>query len=160
MKDLVEKLTSYNLFNYLFPGTVFAVLADRFTSYSFLQEDLLVAFFTYYFTGLAISRIGSLTIEPFLRKTRFVTFAPYENFVRRSKKDKKLEVLSEANNSYRTLVSVFISLGFLKIAELIFENPGVPEWALPLSLCLFLSILFLFSYRKQTMYITKRIDTN
>ena len=160
MKDLVEKLTSYNLFNYLFPGTVFAVLANRFTSYALLQEDLIVAFFTYYFIGLAISRIGSLIIEPILRKTRFVTFAPYKKYVRRSKEDKKLDVLSESNNSYRTLVSMFVSLGLLKVAEFVFENPSVPDWAVPLSLCLFLSVLFLFSYRKQTAYITKRIDTN
>lgn len=157
MKDIVEKLTSYNLFNYLLPGTVFSVLADRFTVYSFIQENLFVAFFAYYFTGMVISRIGSLTLEPLLRKTGFVKFAPYEDFVLCSAEDKKLEVLSEANNTYRTLATVFLSLGVLKIAEFALGHPNVPEWAEPLSLCSLLLILFLFSYRKQTAYITKRI---
>lgn len=160
MKELVEKLTSYNLFNYLLPGTVFSVLADSVTGYSFIQANLFIAFFAYYFTGLVISRIGSLILEPILRKIGFVKFAPYDDFVRCSEQDKKLEVLSEANNSYRTLATVFVALGILKFAELIFDHTKIPEWTAHISLSIFLLGLFLFSFRKQTTYIKNRIDCN
>jgi len=159
MKDFLEKLSSYNLFNYLFPGVIFSFLADRFTAYPFVQSDLLIAFFVYYFTGLVISRLGSLILEPLLRKTGFVEFAPYEDFVRCSRDDDKLDVLSEANNMYRILTTVFISLGILKVAELTFEYFNVRGWVPPVSLWVFLLILFLFAYRKQTEYITRRINS-
>lgn len=160
MKDLVEKLTSYNLFNYLLPGTVFSALADHLTAYNFIQPDLFVAFFVYYFTGLVISRIGSLALEPFLKKIRFVKFTPYEEFVRCSAKDKKLDVLSEANNSYRTLATVFLALAALKLVELFLGSWSASTWVAPVVMGLFLFALFLLSYRKQSSYITKRISAN
>ena len=67
MKEIINKLSSYNLFNYLLPGTVFVALTEAFTSFPFAQDDLLIALFLYYFIGLIISRIGSLFVEPFLR---------------------------------------------------------------------------------------------
>lgn len=158
MKELIEKLTSYNLFNYLLPGTVFVVLAENYTSYSFIHKNLFVVFFAYYFIGMVISRVGSLTVEPLLRKVGFVEFAPYEDFVRCSEKDQKLEVLSESNNTYRTLATVFIALGFLKLVEIILTRFSAANWVAPLILCTFLFGLFLLSYRKQTAYIKKRID--
>ncbi len=101
MKEILDKVSSYNIFNYLVPGIVFAVLAGKFTGYGFHQSNLFLGFFVYYFVGLVISRAGSLVLEPLLLKLGFVEFAPYDAFVRRSAQDKKLEVLSEANNSYR-----------------------------------------------------------
>jgi hypothetical protein len=68
MKDLIEKLSSYNLFNYLFPGVIFAVISEKMTSYSFLQDDIIVGVFVYYFIGLVVSRFGSLFLEPVLKK--------------------------------------------------------------------------------------------
>ena len=159
MKDLIEKLTSYNLFNYLVPGTVFSVLADSFTSYNFLQRDLFAAFFTYYFTGLVISRIGSIIIEPCLLKLRFVTFAPYPDFVRCSAIDNKLDVLSEANNTYRTFTTVFVALSLLKLIEILLRYFAAPIWLPQLLLCASLFVLFLLAYRKQTAYIRKRIES-
>jgi hypothetical protein len=159
VNDLIEKLTPYNLFNYLLPGTVFSYLASSFTDYTFIQSDLFVAFFAYYLTGMVISRVGSLIIEPFLKKYGFIKFAPYSDFVRCSKIDDKLNVLSEANNTYRTITTLFISLGALKVVELILARFSAPEWLPPLALCIFLFGLFLMAYRKQTSYIKKRIES-
>ena len=71
MEDLIKKISSYNLFNYLFPGIVFVVLAKMITPYSFLHEDIILGIFIYYFVGLSISKFGSLVIEPLLKKTSF-----------------------------------------------------------------------------------------
>jgi len=160
LKDLLEKLSSYNLFNYLLPGILFVILAEKITAYSFIQQDIIIGVFLYYFIGLVVSRVGSLTIEPFLKKIKFLKFADYPDFVAASKKDEKLDILSEQNNSYRTICSLFFLLLLLKIFEIIQSwFPALKEWDHFILLILLL-VLFLLSYRKQTNYITKRVKAN
>jgi len=117
MKDLLDKLSSYNIFNYLLPGILFAVFVDDMTSFHILQNDIVVGVFVYYFFGSVISRIGSLLIEPLLRKWGFVKFAPYEDFVRVSKADPNIEILSEANNMYRTICSLMLCVGVVALYD-------------------------------------------
>ncbi len=160
MKELLDKISSYNLFNYLFPGILFAVLSKEITTYSFLQENLIIGVFVYYFIGLVVSRIGSLIIEPIVRKLSFLKFADYKDFISASQKDSKIELLSEINNMYRTLTSLFILLILLKVYELIESKlPILKDWKSYILLALLL-FMFLFSYRKQTNYIIKRIKSN
>src|SRR3989338_2221551 len=115
MKDIIDKLSSYNLFNYLFPGVVFVVLAQALTHYSFVQQDILLGIFLYYFIGLVISRFGSLVIEPLLKRLSFLKFSDYRDFVAASKKDEKVDLFSEINNTYRNLCACFSLLILLKI---------------------------------------------
>jgi hypothetical protein len=159
MKDFLDKLTSYNIFNYLLPGVLFSILATKFANLNLVFDDFIIGVFAYYFTGLIISRFGSIVIEPFLKVIRFVKFADYKDFIEASKNDSKIEVLSESNNMYRTLISMFtllfVTIGFQKLADnwLFLKNN---QDAIFLSILL---LLFLLSYRKQTNYITKRIKT-
>lgn len=67
MDGLLDKISSYNIFNYLLPCSIFAVVADALTSFHVLQEDIVIGLFLYYFIGLVVSRVGSLVIEPSLR---------------------------------------------------------------------------------------------
>ncbi|HEX9503667.1 MAG TPA: hypothetical protein VF974_05095 [Patescibacteria group bacterium] len=160
MKELLDKLDTYKLFNYLLPGVLFVVLLDKFMIHSFTWGDLLVGAFVCYFIGLVISRFGSLFIEPFLKKISFLKFADYKDFVNASEKDSKIEILSEANNMYRTFISLFVLLILGKIYKQ-FESvfPQLSQWNFYIISILLLS-LFLFSYKKQTAYIKKRIETN
>lgn len=160
MKDLLDKLSSYNLFNYLLPGIIFVVLASEVTHYSFIQQDIVIGAFLYYFIGLVISRFGSLVIEPLLKYLSFLQFADYKDFIAASKKDEKIELLSEVNNTYRTLSSLFILLLLLKLHEKV-EGifPILKGWDAVILMVLML-IIFLLSYRKQTSYITKRIKVS
>jgi len=160
MKDLMDKLSSYNIFNYLFPGVVFVVITSKLTTYNLIQQDIIVGAFLYYFIGLIISRIGSIFIEPLLKLVKFVKFADYKEFVKATKTDSKIDTLSEVNNMYRTICSLFLMLIVLKGFEWL-----TTKWIFLAerkieTLIIFLFILFLFSYRKQTSYITKRIDAN
>ena len=160
MKELLDKLSSYNIFNYLLPGIVFVVLAGKLTHYSLIQADIVLGAFLYYFIGLVISRIGSLVIEPVLKKLSFVKFAEYKDFVAVSKDDPKLEILSESNNTYRTLTAMFLLLISLKIYEKASSYfPRVSKWNAEIVVVL-LFFMFLFAYRKQTRYITQRIGAN
>jgi hypothetical protein len=157
MNILLEKLSSYNIFNYLFPGIIFVIIAESLTSFSFIQENILIGLFLYYFIGLVISRIGSLVVEPLLKRIKFLIFADYSDFVAASKTDKKIELFSEINNMYRTICSLFLLLIFTRIyEEITILLPLIDKWGMEiLTVCLF--FLFLFSYRKQTEYIKKCI---
>lgn len=157
MNDFLEKLSPYNIFNYLLPGIVFVVLAEGLTTFHFIQQDIIIGVFFYYFIGLIISRIGSITIEPFLKWSGFVKFTPYADFVFASKEDNLINELSEANNMYRTFCSLFISLIILKIYELLsIRLPILGKW-IDILLIVGLLALFCISYRKQTQYVVKRI---
>lgn len=157
LEDLWTKISSYNIFNYLLPGVLFAVLAQASTGFKIEQPNLLLAAFVYYFIGMVVSRIGSLILEPLLKFIGFLKFADYRDFVRASEKDAKLETLSEANNTYRTLCSLFVCLGGVWGFKIFLrEFPAAESWVIYLAAS-FLFVLFLFSYRKQTNYITKRI---
>ena len=157
MNELFNKLSSYNIFNYLLPGILFAIFAGEIIHYPLVQRDILTGAFLYYFLGLVVSRFGSLTIEPILKWLRFVKFADYKDFVLVSQKDPKLDVLSEVNNTYRTLAALFSLLLLLKLyVKLEARFPGLKEWDITIMAVLLL-VMFLFSYRKQTAYITKRI---
>lgn len=159
MKELLEKLSSYNLFNYLLPGVIFAIVAKQFLGLDLSQPDLLLAAFLYYFLGMLISRVGSLVVEPILKKVSFVKFSDYSKYASAVQKDKTIETLSEANNTYRTMIALFIvSLvikGYLWLATVypFFETHAT------IILILSATVLFLFSYRKQTSYVYKRIDS-
>lgn len=160
MKELLDRLSSYNLFNYLLPGILFVVMSKQFTRYSFIQNDIVLGVFVYYFIGMVVSRFGSLIIEPLLRRISFLKFADYKDFVTATKKDEKIELLSESNNTYRTLCALFGLLLLLKVYERVEDGfMWVKEWGW-VGLIAILLIMFLFSYQKQTAYITKRIKAN
>jgi hypothetical protein len=160
MKELLSQISSYNLFNYLFPGILFALLAGDLIRYPVFQKDILISAFLCYFLGLMISRFGSLVIDPVLKKISFIKFSDYRDYVIASKKDEQLLVLSEANNTYRTLSALFLLLLLLKgYAKIEARLPFLKPWDSAI-LAVSLLVMFLFSYRKQTGYITKRVKAN
>jgi hypothetical protein len=159
MKDILQKLSTYNIFNYLLPGIVFVSLLRYFTSYDLVIAEVLIGAFLYYFIGMIISRIGSLIIEPFLKKVKLIKFSNYKKFVAASKSDDKIELFSEINNMYRTFLSMLIILLTIVIQESapkFFELSNTTKSIIGLLALIF---LFLLSYRKQTEYINKRIDS-
>jgi hypothetical protein len=160
MNELLGKVSSYNLFNYLFSGVLFVALSTAFTSYSFIQEDLVIGIFVYYFIGLVISRLGSLIVEPVLKSLSFVKFTSYSDFVTALKKDPSLDILSEVNNMYRTLVSVCAGVLLLLFYDLLKTKFFWVQDSETYGLLTVLIVIFLFAYRKQTTYITNRVEVN
>lgn len=157
MSEIVDKISSYNLFNNLLPGAVFAVLLSMLTRYNILQDDILAGAFFYYFVGMVISRIGSLVIEFTLKKIHLVKFSDYGDYVAASSKDSKIEILSEVNNMYRTFVSLFLCLGLCKLYELVRYEQLFMNNLFEVSMIIGLFLLFITSYRKQSAYINKRV---
>ena len=160
MTEFINKISRYNFLNYLFTGRLFVGVVDQFTKFSFIQSNLLLAPFIYYFIGLVISRIGSLLVEPILEMMRFIHLTDYHQYLTALKNDPSIEILSEANNLYRTLCSLFLVILFLKGFSVLQEYYPILKNISELLLTCVLFIIFLFSYRKQTKYITKRITKN
>lgn len=157
MEELLKKLSSYNIFNYLLPGIVFVILAKEVFGYSLYVDNLILGVFYYYFLGLIISRIGSIIIEPILNMLGVVTLLDYQRFVRATMLDAKIDTLSESKNMFRTMAALIVCLSFLKLVL------WVSSWALNIEgviltiLLSFLFILFILGYKKQCDYISKRI---
>ena len=103
MNELFNKISSYNILNYLLPGVLYVILINYFTEYSISHENVLIGVVLYYFIGLTISRISSLIIEPLLKKWKFVVFRDYRLYLNACKKDSKLDVLVETSNKFRVL---------------------------------------------------------
>lgn len=160
VKDLLDKLSSYNIFNYLLPGILFAAFVDGLTTLRVLQKDVVVGVFIYYFLGSVVSRVGSLLVEPILKRMKFVQFAPYTAFVKATKVDAKIEILSEQNNMYRTFIALFVSVA--AVAAYDKASLAVPflHVAAPYVCIAGLLVLYMFSYQKQTAYVKKRVEAS
>lgn len=158
ISKIVDKISSYQLFNYFFPGVIFNFVVDQSMSFKIAPEDILYRIFIYYVTGMILSRIGSTIVEPIYKKICFVIYAKYKIFLDSEEKDLKINPLVLENNTYRTLIATFFSLFCLFLIDQIewlhdkYQHPIAI-----ISYLLFLILLFSLAYRKQTTYIRKRV---
>ena len=160
MNELIQKISSYNIFNFLLPGIIFVVFLSKVSRFNLILDDILLALFFYYFLGLILSRIGSLLIEPILLKIGFIKFSKYDKFLEAIKKDDGILLQNEINNSFRTLISVFVMILFALLFEKGLQYFDVNKEVFEYLLVISIIVLFLFSYRKQSSYINKRIKSN
>ena len=160
IESLVEKVSAYSIFNFLLPGVIFATTFELITQFTVFTGNIIVDIVITYFTGMVLSRIGSLVVEPIFKSIRIIKFAQYEDYLTAEKKDSKLITLLQENNIYRNMTTVFLTLLIVKIGMPIQQNfPNFHlyfNWVWPIALL----FLFAISYRKQTAYIHKRITTN
>ena len=156
VNELLAKISSYNIFNYLVPGALFVISTKRLALVDIDNPDLATKLLTYYIVGLIISRAGSLIIEPLMRWTKAVRYAPYKDYVLASQKDVKIEVLVEVSNTYRTLAAVFLSLlaGFSATER---DWGSAKPW-IGVATLLLLAAMFLASFAKQVLYVRRRVE--
>ncbi|HBD1022535.1 TPA: phosphohistidine phosphatase [Escherichia coli] len=155
MDGLWGKISSYNIFNNLFPGALFIYLFERATNVILSTDDVVKNVVLYYFTGIIIGRIGSIVFEPVLKFLGLVKFVPYEEYISACRKDNKIELLQETANMYRTLFSM--SLVFLFslffVSFVVGGDYMASKW-----ISLFLIFVFIVSYVKQIKFITLRVS--
>ena len=149
MTDLLGKLSTYHFFNYLLPGAIFSVLADRLSLVE-VPEDAIQQFVWFYFVGLVLS-------EPILGKLRLVEYESYEDYLRACEADTKIEVMVEVSNTYRTLATGFVALLVCALYFGVVRGLGMPPDVQHYLLLGLLSALFLLSFRKQAYFVTKRV---
>ena len=158
MDKIIDKISAYNIFTNLFPGVVYCFLTEKFFGIALIQDDLLIALFLYYFSGMVISRISSVVLEPLLELTEFVKFADYKSYVVASKDDKQIGVLLETNNSYRSIVALLFSvLASGAWTTVMSAYPTIQSYSHYILTCA-LIVLFLLAYRKQTQYLVARVE--
>lgn len=159
METLIQKISSYELFNNFLPGMIFYLFTkDILNTGSNFTDGIMESLFLCYFIGIVISRVGSIIIEPIFKCIGIIKYAPYKYFIKAEKEDPKLIQLSETNNMYRTLVSTVLCIYIFHISNKIFNHyESLNEFKFEL-LIICLLILFSNSYRKQTEYIRKRVE--
>jgi magnesium-transporting ATPase (P-type) len=154
MEKFIEKLSKYNLFNYLLPGIILGLYLEKMTSYKILDSNPLINIFIFYFIGLIISRVGSIIIETFLKCVDIIKFANYNRYYEAEKNDDKMQELVTDNNMYRTIMALFFTI----IITHYINSYNIPSNELAIYVSYFLFFLFLFSFIKQTNYINKRVN--
>jgi hypothetical protein len=156
MTDLLGKLSTYHFFNYLLPGAVFSMLAQRLSLVE-MPSDVVEQFVWFYFVGLILSRIGSLLVEPALIKLKIIEYGCYEDYLYAHERDAKLELMVEVSNTYRTLATGFIALIFCVAYFGIVRAFGFSTSLQHFLFLGLLAVLFLLSLKKQAMFVTKRV---
>lgn len=164
LAQIVEKISSYNIVNNLYPGILFVYVLKIMLGTNLLSDNWLENLIVFYFVGMVLSRTGSIIIEPVMKKIKIIKYVPYQDYVKASSIDPIVDTLSETNNTYRTLLSTFICAFVYKLGtsinEVCLKNKIIflqenKDWIL-LTL---LILLFVFSYVKQTSYVRKRVES-
>lgn len=168
VKSISGKISSYNIFNNLLPGIIFCYALSKTTRFSFSTDNILEQLFIWYFTGMIISRIGSIFVESTLKKLKFkekpyLEFADYEQYTAASEAKPFIAILSETNNTYRTIVALFISLGVFYLYDIFFfdwiaEKCAIGNKLVVIIVEVLLIILFVKSYKKQTDYVRRQVE--
>lgn len=159
MEKILEKISAYQFLNYIIPGTIFIILLDVFCIYNLLQYNIFLILFGRYFLGVILSRIGSLVIEFYLKKWKFIVFASYEDFKDAESQNPKVSILSTENNLYRTILAMLLILLILFGLNLIpIVNIFLHTKWMALTTIVLTIFLFLFAYRKQTSYVRKTVE--
>ncbi len=158
MDEILKKISTYNIFNYLLPGTIYIVLVTKFTDYNLVETNFFSMLVISYFIGLVISRLGSFLLEPALRKLKIVPVGEYSDFVMVSKADPKIELFSEISNMYRSLSTMCLCILTTFLYWVISKGEISQKNILLSILFIGLFVLFIASHSKQNSYLNKRIN--
>lgn len=166
-KLLVDKISEYEVINNFIPGIIFVWAYNIIIGVSINGENLMENICVYYVIGLAVGRVGSIILEPLMlmkiKGKAFAIRAEYTDYMEAEKVDSMVRILNSKNNLYRSLLATSFCLLLLDIAKMIMSQ--VLDGQMPSSsqtgiliVSLLLSLLFAFSYRKQTDYIKRRVE--
>ena len=158
-----EKIPFYNLLNMFLIGLVFAgcnilmfmakIIPFANTNLTGIKnigfETVLTVFFfaVIYEIGLIINRIGSVIIEPILKKTKLIPFNNnYKKFNEVKKTNSIMDVLSMEYALARSTITLFFILSIVAMTQL--------KWILVL-VFVGITVLFILSARKHCFKITE-----
>ena len=158
MNGVIEKLGSYQLLTNLLPGAFFTIAMKYFWGMSLPTDNIVEEILVYYFIGLVVSRIGSLAIEPLLKKFKMIQYTAYPSYVNAVKADQKIDTLSEMNNYLRSLVTCVILLPLMKAFQVMAIHWAWFSLGWKWILLAALILIFILSYRKHSSFIRNRVD--
>lgn len=155
---MFDKLDPYNLVANLVPGAALTY-ALHFSDFPTPQPEKLGAFLLVAFVaGVTTNRLGSLIVDPILRRLKFLKEKDYQSFLIRERGDEKLDALVANSGLYRT----FFTAGFIYLIALMssqltehFSNKTIFKIFVVGGMA-----VFLFALRKEDGYIHCRINAN
>ena len=162
METLITKIVAlienFYLATYIIAGSAVGIGVNLF-GISFFCDEIWMNIGRCYFTGMIASRISSLIIEPLCTRFKIIEREPYERYLRAESEDTtgKLISMSKVSGIYCTMAAASLIVLATGVIQLIYRIEGWRDmiWNLIIGLSIF--ILFILSYRKQTLYVIKRI---
>ena len=155
---MFDKLDAYDVLANLVPGAALTY-ALHFSQFPTPAPNDWAAFLLVAFVaGVTTNRIGSLILDPILRKLKFLKPKNYESFVASERSDKKLQTLVSNHGLYRTFFTA--GLIYLLLLGLSSMFPSLAS-ANQLVFILFVvagMTVFLFAFRKEDDYIHTRVN--
>lgn len=152
LKSLSEKLSAYQLFNFIYPGAVFlGILSYKGVPLGMLKEIwwfLLAS----YFLGMTISRFGSIVIESICLKFGWIEKYDIKRYADNIAKNSFTAILLELTNIYRTNCS----MGILLFLCTIFKYQQDDKCCMLFVEVLFV-LLFGISFIKQHHYLEDKL---
>lgn len=152
LKSLSEKLSVYQLFNFIYPGAVFlGILSYKGVPLGMLKEIwwfLLAS----YFLGMTISRFGSIVIESICLKFGWIEKYDIKRYADNIAKNSFTAILLELTNIYRTICS----MGILLFLCTIFKYQQDDKCCMLFVEVLFV-LLFGISFIKQHHYLEDKL---
>ena len=158
MEKFLNKLSEYHFIQTIVPGIIFTCFSKIFYDVNLITEKPIYDFIIVLIIGLIISRIGSLIVEPVLRKTKILSFYEYSKYIEASQKDSFIKNLSETNNLYRGIIAAFLLILFERFYLFLLNKIVWLNKCSYLILTIVIIVLFIVSYKKQTKYIKERIE--
>jgi hypothetical protein len=153
-----DKLDAYNLVANLVPGAALTY-ALHYSDFPTPPPDKLGAFLLVAFVaGVTANRLGSLILDPLLRRSNFLKRKDYRSFLMREKKDQKLDALVANSGLYRT----FFTAGFIYLVALA-SRRLTSNLETQTMFTLFViggMAVFLFALKKEDGYIHSRIEAD
>ena len=162
MSELLTKISSYNLYNYLLVGFVYNMLLCHYTQLGYMDDNIFKVLIVCYVMGLFIAKLASLFLEPFLiglhwNNKKFLKWRNKNEYSEASFKDAKIPILLEEANVCRNFAMAI----FVFFVCLIYDKYVSTYIPMIVAEYLFYAITFficLFSYKKKIRQISDRID--
>ena len=152
LKSLSEKLSAYQLFNFIYPGAVFLGIL----SYKGVQLGMLKEIWWFllasYFLVMTISRFGSIVIESICLKFGWIEKYDIKRYADNIAENSFTAILLELTNIYRTICS----MGILLFLCTIFKYQQDDKCCMLFVEVLFV-LLFGISFIKQHHYLEDKL---
>ncbi|HEX3005985.1 MAG TPA: hypothetical protein VHO90_00055, partial [Bacteroidales bacterium] len=109
MKEVLEKLSFYNVFTYILTGVVYSFFTDAFGGLYIVRESWFAGIFLFYFVGLIIGETGRLIIEPMLYRLDIIKPLK-EATMAKTFDGPGLQAMLGFKNMYRSVISLFVAI--------------------------------------------------
>lgn len=155
MDKIIEKIDNYNLFTNIIPG----YLMLMFNLYYFNITNLKIAeqIILSYFIGQTLSRLGSLVIGKILLRISKENGESYDKYILADDKDKKISILLQERNTYRTFCALFLCCIFEIILSKLIRFLNVPKNIIIVIIFISLFCIYAMSFCKYNKYISDRV---